>query len=253
MEVMRFPALSSPDAILMDNDPRPPGSDLPLFPELKSKEFLLLRKTAMANAYWQALYQQNPINIGGNLIRGESFRRFDVIPKIQYRKIYGDTAQKTKEANDYSVFECWGKAESGSAILLDLIRGKWEAPELERRAVAFWNKHAAMEGLGVLRELCIEDKASGTGLIQKIRNDNQIPVKGIERTTDKLTRIMDVLPYIDTGMVGFLSGAPFESDFIAECEEFSPDDSHAHDDQIDPMCDAISDMLGSKPKGFFDL
>lgn len=253
LECVRYPALSAADAVLMPEDPRPHGSDLPLFPELKSKEFLLIRKNAMVNAYWQALYQQNPVTIGGNIIKGAAFKRFETMPKIEYRKIFADTAQKTKEANDYSVLECWGKTDDNRAMLIDLARGKWEAPELERRTVAFWNKHAAIQGLGVLRELCIEDKASGTGLIQKIRLDNKIPVKAIPRSTDKLTRVMDAVPYIDAGMVGFLAGAPFENDFIAECEAFSPDDSHQHDDQIDPMCDAIMDLIGTRPKGFFDF
>lgn len=254
LKVIRYPALSSSEAILMPTDPREKGSDLPLFPELKSKEFLLIRKNAMVNAYWQALYQQNPINIGGTIIRGEWFKSYSITPKILYRKIYGDTAQKTKEHNDYSVFQCWARCDDGKIYLIDQIRGKWEAPELERRAVAFWNKHKAMPAdLGALRELCIEDKASGTGLIQKIKIDGGIPVKAIERNTDKLTRVMDVVPYIETGMVCVPEKADYLNDFIAECEGFSPDDSHAHDDQIDPMCDAITDMIAAKPKGFFDL
>ena len=36
------------------------------------------------------------------------------------------------------------------------------------------------------------------------------------------------------------------SDFVAECEAFTADDTHAHDDQIDPMVDAINDMLAKK-------
>jgi predicted phage terminase large subunit-like protein len=39
--------------------------------------------------------------------------------------------------------------------------------------------------------------------------------------------------------------APFTSDFLAECEAFTADDSHMHDDQVDPMMDAINDLLAS--------
>jgi predicted phage terminase large subunit-like protein len=238
----------------MPTDPRAPASDLPLCPELKSYDFLLKQKSIMANAYWEALYQQNPITIGGNIIRGEWFKRYAMHAKILYRKIYADTAQKTKEANDYSVFECWGRGDDGKIYLLDMIRGKCEALELKRRAVSFWQKHKAMPPeLGALREMAIEDKASGTGLIQDIKISESIPVKAIPRSTDKLTRIMDVVSYIEAGMVCIPQDAPFTNDFIAECEAFSADDSHHHDDQIDPMCDAINDMMGKKAKGFFDL
>ena len=196
--------------------------------------------------YPDSLYQQTPIIVGGDIIRGEWFVRYDILPVIKYRKIYADTAQKTKEQNDYSVFECWGYGEDSKIYLLDLIRSKWEAPELKERAIAFWNKHKAVEGLGALREMVIEDKASGTGLIQSIKHDGKIPVKAQQRNIDKLTRVQDVTPYIKSGYVNIPSNAAYVNDFIAECEAFTADNAHDHDDQIDPMCDAINDMLAHK-------
>lgn len=198
-------------------------------------------------------YQQNPVSIGGNIIRGEWFVRYKVLPKIKYRKIFADTAQKTAERNDYSVFECFGLGEDGKLYLLDLIRGKWEAPELKKRTLAFWNKHSNrdtydIEKFGQLRELKVEDKSSGTGLIQDIRLSHQIPVKGIERVKDKLTRVLDIVSYIEVGLVSVPEEGPFTHDYIAECEAFTADDSHAHDDQIDPTCDAIVDMIASGNK-----
>lgn len=196
-------------------------------------------------------YQQNPVAIGGNIIKGEWFDRYKILPKIMYRKMYADTAQKTAERNDFSVFECWGHGEDGKIYLLDMIRGKWEAPELEKRAIAFWNKHKAVpvdERMGQLRKLRVEDKSSGTGLIQKIRLMNQIPIEGIERVKDKLTRVMDVVGYLESHMVSLPEEAPFTNDFISECEAFTADDTHAYDDQIDPMIDAVVDMLSSANK-----
>lgn len=196
-------------------------------------------------------YQQKPVAIGGNIIHGHNFKRVTVLPKITFKKIYADTAQKTKERNDYSVFECWGLGDDGKIYLLDLLRGKWEAPELRATAISFWNKHKADRTSGALRKMMIEDKTSGTGLIQDIQRHAHIPVGGIERNKDKLTRVMDVLSYIEAGFVCVLEDSPFLSDFITECEAFTADDTHAHDDQIDPMCDAINDMLGARPRGIF--
>lgn len=219
-----------------------------LFPELKSREFLLERKSVMDAASWMSLYQQSPIVLGGEIIKSEWFGdRYTIVPHLKYRGIFADTAQKTKEHNDYSVFQCWGCGEDGRIYLLDMIRGKWEAPELKRRALAFWEKHNAETDrfAGQLRQLAIEDKASGTGLIQDIRMSGSIPVVGIARTTDKLSRVMDVVSYIEAGLVR-LPNAPWVSDFLAECEAFTADDTHAHDDQIDPMVDAINNMLVRK-------
>lgn len=197
-------------------------------------------------------YQQAPVAVGGNIIKGQWFPRAKP-PKIAYRKIYADTAQKTAERNDYTVFECWGYGEDKKIHLLDLLRGKWEAPELKRHAVEFWNKHQAVTGMGTLREMVVEDKSSGTGLIQEVKRTERIPVRGVERNKDKLTRVMDAVSFVEAGFVVLPEGAPFVSDFVVECEAFTADDSHAHDDQIDPMCDAIADMLAAKPKSFFDV
>lgn len=200
-----------------------------------------------------AQYQQSPVALGGNIIKGEYFVRYQVTPKIKWRMVYADTAQKTAERNDHSVFEEWGIGIDGRIYLLDLIRGKWEAPELQRRAVAFWNKCKArdLEAYGQVRKLKPEDKSSGTGLIQTIKlPPYNIPVEGIERSKDKLTRVMDVLPYIEARQVCVPEDAPFTNDFIAENEAFTADDSHEFDDQIDPMIDAINEMLqaGNKMK-----
>jgi len=189
-------------------------------------------------------YQQSPTAMGGNLIKSEWFGKYTVLPKIKYRMIFVDTAMKTKERNDFSVFGCYGLGEDHKVYLLDQLRGKFEAPELENRAIAFWNKQkgASVETLGQLRRMVVEDKASGTGLIQKIKTMNQIPVLGVERTKDKLTRVMDVVGYIESGVVSIPLDAPFTNDFLSECESFTADDSHAHDDQVDVLCDAITHL-----------
>lgn len=217
----------------------------PLFPELKPLDFLLERKAVMASVNWEALYQQNPQIVGGEIVKGEWFGWYKVPPVIKHRCIYADTAQKTKEHNDFSVFQCWGAGQDGKLYLLDQIRGKWEAPELERRAIAFWHKHKdeQLDSMGQLRGMKVEDKVSGTGLIQSIKAKARIPISGIERTKDKYTRLMDVLGYIESGYVVLPDGAPFVNDFVAECEAFTADNSHMHDDQVDPMMDAITDML----------
>lgn len=232
-EVISLPALSDDERTA-------------LWPEKHSVEQLLKMKAA--NPYvFSGQYQQRPSPLGGGIIKGAWFKRYRQLPRLAYRKIFADTAQKTKEHNDYSVFECWGKGEDGNAYLIDLIRGKWEAPELKRKASEFWAKHLAADPvqMGGLRAMGVEDKASGTGLIQDLRVSSSIPVLPIERVKDKLTRVLDVVGYIEAGRAYLPEDAPFTSDFVAECEAFTPNDSHAHDDQIDPLCDALSDMVAT--------
>lgn len=238
-KVLKFPAISDEGKALV--------------PELHPIDKLLETKSTMSEYFWSAMYQQSPLVLGGDIIKGSWFGQYKVLPQIIYRKIYADTALKTAERNDYSVFQCWGLGSDGKIYLLDLLRGKWEAPELRRRAVAFWRKHVdrTTPMTGKLRQLMVEDKASGTGLIQEIRTAERIPVKGIERTVDKLTRVMDIVGFIEAGYVFIpdTDDTPWVSDFLTECEAFTADNSHANDDQIDPMCDAINDMLTTKKRG----
>lgn len=196
-------------------------------------------------------YNQSPVALGGNIIHGQFFHRYRILPKIKYRIIYADTAQKTKEHNDYSVFEEWGFGDDGRIYLIDLIRGKWEAPELQKRAIAFWAqaKGRDVEKYGTLRKLKPEDKSSGTGLIQALKlPPYNIPIEGIERDKDRYTRVMDALPYIEVGAVCIPEESSFTTAFVTECEAFTADDSHDFDDQVDPMVDAVMDMLSSGNK-----
>jgi predicted phage terminase large subunit-like protein len=181
--------------------------------------------------------------LGGNFFKAHWWRYYKVLPKIRSRSIYADTAQKTATQNDYSVFQCWGESFDGQAVFIDQLRGKWEAPELLTIARGFWNKHKAVVGGGVLRSFEIEDKVSGTGLVQTLAREG-IPVRPIQRAVDKITRAMDALPLIESGNVLIPEDAPWLSDFLEEVSQFP---NGAHDDQVDPMMDAVSGMLGPKP------
>lgn len=227
-------------------DPRTEDGEL-MFPDRFSAEKVADLEASLGPFATAGQLQQRPNPRGGRIIKTEWFGQHIQPPLIKHRIIYADTAQKTAERNDYSVFECWGLGVDGKLYLIDMIRGKWEAPELDRRASAFWQKHQSADSvqMGQLRQLKIEDKASGTGLIQSLKSKSGIPVKGIERIKDKYTRLLDVVGYIESGHVSLPADAPFTSDFLAECEAFSADDTHAHDDQIDPMIDAINDMLAT--------
>lgn len=209
-----------------------------------------LARMEAANPYvFAGQYMQRPAPIGGGIFKDEWWRYYQTPPRIKWRAIYADTAQKTKEQNDYSVFQCWGTSADGQAVLLDQIRGKWEAPELLTQARAFWAKHRAEQGLGVLRSINIEDKASGTGLIQTLKREG-VPVIAIPRSTDKVMRAMDAAPLIQSGNVMLPENAPWLSDFLAEASVFP---NGAHDDQLDPMMDAVSAILQGRVRPIRDM
>lgn len=201
-----------------------------------------LKRKEASNAYvYAGQYMQRPAPIGGGMFKDDWWKYYIAQPRLAHRAMYADTAQKTKEQNDYSVFQVWGKTIDGQAILIDQLRGKWEAPELLVNARAFWNKHKAMDSKpnGVLRSMNIEDKVSGTGLIQTLRREG-IPVKDIQRDKDKITRALDVGPLIESGNVLLPERAPWLSEYLAEFTQFP---NATHDDQVDPTMDALTDIL----------
>lgn len=203
-----------------------------------------LKRKESSNPYvFAGQYLQRPAPKGGGLFKDTWWQWYDasfVQPEWEYRTIYADTALKTGQQNDYSVFQCWG-FKDGHAYLLDQLRGKWEAPELIREARNFYQKHLNPINRGFLRGMKIEDKASGTGLIQTLRKEG-VAVIPIQRSVDKVTRAMDVLPQIEAGLVHIPSDAVWSKEFLAE---FSMFPNGKHDDQVDVLIDAINDNLVS--------
>lgn len=196
-------------------------------------------------------YQQAPKKLGGDLVKAEWFSRYLKLPVLKWRAIWVDTAQKTKEHNDFSVFLCGGLGHDGKLYIIDVKRGKWEAPELIKEAKLFINKHKESNTeIGKLRYMAIEDKASGTTLIQTISRQTTLPIRAIQRSTDKLTRTMDVVFYVEDGMVMLPASAPWLLNYVEEIEGLSADMTHDHDDQWDPTIDAINDTVASKPTVF---
>lgn len=213
-----------------------------LFPELRDIKFLEEQRKLLGTYNFNALYQQEPNELGGNIIKTEWFKTYSMLPKCKKYYITGDTAFTTKSSGDYSVFQLWGKDSMGSNsnyYLIDMIRGKWEAPELLNNLLNFYTKWKTKY---LINCLYIENKASGIGLIQQIKR-LRIPIKEINPTKDKYTRLSDILPIIESGYVYLPEIADWKSDFICECEDFKADMTHKHDDQIDSMSYALSEEI----------
>ncbi len=204
--------------------------DGPLWPDKHSaNDIAKLRRDSFTFA---AQYMQRPTIRGGSLFKAEWLKGYDTLPDLEYRKIYADTAQKTGQEHDYSVFQCWGKEHAGpNCYLINMAR-------------TFWAKHKSAGQdvhLGRLRAMAIEDKVSGTALIQFLRRDG-IPVEAIGRGRDKTIRARDVTPAMNCGFVHVPKFEDWYPDYEAELLAFP---AGAHDDQIDPTIDAVTDMCGT--------
>jgi len=216
----------------------------PLWPFKHDQEEL--RVISVGDPYtFSSQYQQKTIPEGGGMFKDRYWKSYEVLPSdITSIKIFGDTAQKTSERNDYSVFQCWAKSPTTGIYLIDQVRGKWEAPQLESIMVEFWNKHKPTlykrQGAQVVM---IEDKSSGSSLIQSIKQNYLIPIEPIQRNTDKTLRAMGVVKFFASGYIHLPVGTDWLHDYKDEFRKFTPLMTHRHDDQIDPTMDAVENMI----------
>ncbi|QHR65221.1 terminase large subunit [Escherichia phage grams] len=217
------------------------------WPAKESAEELLALRNADPYTF-ASQYQQQPVALGGNVFKTEWFQYYGssekcTLPKpdrFEYTFITVDTAQKTGDLNDYSVICYWGMYKD-RVYFIDGVRGKWEAPDLETNFVAFVNQcWKRNKECGTLRRIHVEDKSSGTGLIQSAAKKIMIKINPVQRDKDKVTRAMDAAPVMRAGRVALPESHPMLAEILAEVAAFTFDDSHPHDDIVDNIIDAVN-------------
>ena len=176
------------------------------------------------------------------------------------RLITADTAQKEGTTNDYTVLQCWGKHhETDCPYLIDQVRKKVDYVKLKLFIKDFWNKHNSHENYeprkyGYLTCMYVEDKISGTSIIQEAQAEGKIPTLDIQRNRSKIERVVDILlPKLESGFIYIPENAPWVADFLTECENFTAEDKHQHDDQIDVMLDGVKIIYDGYCKGGNDV
>ena len=202
-----------------------------LHPALEPAPILAEIKARMGTMDFSAQYLQRPIPAEGNLIKREWIKLYRALPEKKpgdYTVISWDTALKPTEISDYSVGTAW-QVQGDNCYLIDLVRDRFDFTELKRavmRLRAQW-PHA---------HILIEDKGSGTSLIQELRREqvNTIP---ITPDVDKVTRLYATQPRFESGSVLFPEGVPWLDDLISELLGFP---EGRHDDQVDSISQALA-------------
>lgn len=202
----------------------------------------LERRQRLNPREFASLYQQTPYIEGGNLIRQNWWRTYpsDMKPeRFNSLIIAADTAFKAKQDSDYSVMIVCGLDTNGDIYIVDLVRDRFEFPELKRKMIMLNNQ---WRGRG-LRGIYIEDKASGQSLIQELKRESGVSVIPYKISSDKVSRLNAVLPLIEGGRVFLPETANWLDAFYNECQSFP---SGTHDDQIDALSIGL-DVLARTP------
>ena len=188
-------------------------------------------KAAMGVMAFSAQYLQRPVPAEGNLIRREWLRFYDQAPRQETGDlivISVDTAMKATEISDYSVGTVW-LVKGETCYLMELVRGRFEYPSLKTAVLGLRRRWPEATVL-------IEDKGSGTSLIQDLRTEN-MAVIGIEPDGDKVTRLYASQPRFEAGVRFFPREAPWLSELIVELMGFP---HYRHDDQVNSISQALA-------------
>lgn len=134
-----------------------------------------------------------------------------------------DTAIKSGSQHDRSVCATFSKEDGAPHKLVDIWAGRVEYPALKRQVITLAERYEP-------HAILIEDKASGQSLIQDVRREGKLPVIPILPKGDKITRVAQITPMIEAGLVALPKHAHWLADFEAEIASFP---NGTHDDQVD--------------------
>ncbi len=204
-----------------------------LQPSLQSSETLETLRRSMTEYNFAAQYQQDPQPPSGLIVRRDWLRFYTSVEKPgSFDQIIQswDTASKAVDLSDYSACTTWGVVGKKS-YLLDAFRRKMEFPELKntvRQMVAQWDADVVL----------VEDKSSGTQLIQQLRADDFSQIEAAPSSNDeKIMRLRSQTSKIEGGFALFPKSAAWLDAYLLELTTFP---NAKNDDWVDSTVNALA-------------
>jgi len=240
-EVLSFPAIAETDechdieSLLGRRYYRRSPGEL-LHPAREDMQSLTALRETVGEFVFAAQYQQNPRPLGGAIVKTDWLKYYD--PGEQPARFSGiiqswDTANKAGELNDYSVCTSWGVFKR-RYWLLDVTRKRLDYPSLKREVRRLKEYYQPAR-------ILIEDKASGTQLIQDLKSEGLYEVTPYAPPpgTDKIMRLhMQTAPF-ENGSVLLPRDAQWLADYLSELTSFP---GSRYDDQVDSTTQALDYM-----------
>jgi predicted phage terminase large subunit-like protein len=204
-----------------------------LHPALLSASALESLRHTMTEYNFAAQYQQDPQPPSGLIVRRDWLKFYSEKEKPNpFDQIVQswDTANKVTELSDYSVCTTWGFKER-RMYLLDVFRRKLEFPELKRMVrelATLWRADVVL----------VEDKSSGTQLIQELRAEGFALVQAAPaNNSDKVMRLRAQTAKIEGHFALFPEKAHWLDAYLLELTTFP---NSKNDDQVDSTVNALA-------------
>jgi predicted phage terminase large subunit-like protein len=212
-----------------------------LHPERESLKTLAEIRATIGEYNFAGQYQQRPAPAGGGMVKGAWFRRYrpeDLPASFDQVVQSWDTANKPTELADYSVCTSWG-LKGPNFYLLNVLRKKLSYPDLKRAVI---EQNRLFNPTAIL----IEDKASGTQLIQELIEGGMTRVTRYAPDGDKIMRLHAQTATIENGFVYLPTEAHWVDEYIRELTIFP---AGRHDDQVDSTAQALA-WTKQRPPGW---
>ncbi len=242
-EHLCLPAIAAEDLLVPwgPNEQHRMRSGELLHPSREPQQILDALQRSMGSANFSAQYLQKPAPDGGYLVKREWLKTYLSAPQPSRIVQSWDTAMKGNAGTDFSVCTTWFEAGEGY-FLVDVYRERLEYPALRTAALRL---HERFSPNAVL----IEDKGSGTALIQELRQQRGISAIAIEPEGDKTSRFDVQSTKFEAGKVHVPNDAPWLPVFLEELLAFP---GSRHDDQIDSVSQFLK-WTDQRPHGRFDV
>ena len=143
-------------------------------------------------------YMGKPVGKGKAALKMDYIRTYENLSEFRVRHTFmtADTASTTKTYSDYSVVCLWGVTSDNKLVLMDMLIGKWEVPDLIVQVRDFWKKHNYFnpeKPTWKPQAMYMEDKSSGQFLNQQFLKDSTVHVRPVPRdgtaNNDKFSRL----------------------------------------------------------------
>lgn len=192
---------------------------------------------------WNALYQQRPAPLDGNLFKPDQIKVIDAIPAESIKWMRGWDLASLEGDGDYTAGGKLGRLEDGRFIIADMVRGQMGP---DRRDAAIANT-AALDGKSV--PVSIPQDPGQAGKTQALYMTRQLAgykVRTSPETGDKVTRAEPFAAQVNIGNVLMLRGS-WNDALIDEMRMFP---NGTNDDQVDALSRAFGELLTSR-RSFF--
>jgi len=179
--------------------------------------------------------------IGAGTIQEAWFRIIKPVRFTQAVRAW-DLAVSIKLSADYSV-GALSQWVGDTFVIGNIFRAKLEFPELRKRII----ETAKSDGISTI--IVIEASGQQQGFIDELKRDPELRnyvIKAVRPEGDKLNRAIPWITRAELGKVALVEG-PWNRVFLDECNEFTTDMSHDHDDQCFIAGTMISTPYGDRP------